>query len=230
MINGNTEGIKKSVLEDLEKLHTSYDKDLFIDRKVLRFICALSTKINREICLLISRAGAVVYIGIGDNISVPVQDISLRRAENRFSGVRCVHTHPNGTGEQSDLDISSLRNMRLDCMCAVGVSYGESRDISVSYSDADGVRTFSYDSVSCLPDAELLSRITEFENRAEVVNKPKKLKKRAVLALATASGTDTKAIFKELEGLAETAGLEVVGEILQIRDKPDNVFCVGRGK
>lgn len=218
------------MLDALEKLQTAYDRSLFVDREVLRFIVALTSKINREICVFISRAGAVISVGIGDSSSVPLQNIDLKRATNKFTGVRCVHTHPNGTGELSDLDISSLKKLRLDCMCAVGVLNGESRDVSVAYSDANEVKTYRYRSVSRLPDEDLLSRITEFEGHITTKPKKEKLKKSAVLVSVAPSDVGADAALKELAGLADTAGLEIVGEVLQIRSKPDKAFCAGQGK
>ena len=43
-------------------------------------------------------------------------------------------------------------------------------------------------------------------------------------------GWTAEASLAELEGLAETAGAQVVAKIVQNKDKPDNAFFLGRGK
>ena len=55
---------------------------------------------------------------------------------------------------------------------------------------------------------------------------------RAVLAhVATkASAFDAESSLVELSRLADTAGVEVVGQVLQVRDKPDPRYVIGRGK
>ena len=41
---------------------------------------------------------------------------------------------------------------------------------------------------------------------------------------------DKEAALEELKGLVKTAGVHVVGEIVQFRDKPHPAHCLGTGK
>ena len=43
-------------------------------------------------------------------------------------------------------------------------------------------------------------------------------------------GIDSEDSLAELKMLAETAGAETVGTVLQKRGKPDSQFCIGKGK
>ena len=63
MLYGNTDGIKKTTLEELEALLGSYDKSCFIDRAVLETTARISFRLNREISLFISRNGRLLEIG-----------------------------------------------------------------------------------------------------------------------------------------------------------------------
>lgn len=133
MVYGNTKGIKQTVLARLEALIGAYDKNLLIDRTVLSTIAEITEKINREICVFVARNGQVVAVGVGDSGTVSLEDFSLKRSDKRFQGVRCVHTHPKGSGKLSDMDTSALTSMRLDAMIAVGVLHGRVNDVEVAF-------------------------------------------------------------------------------------------------
>ena len=123
MIYGNKEGIRDSLLAQMEKL---YDLELggevFAPVELLEQMAAFTAAINREISIYISRSGAILDITIGQLGSVELKDMRLRRNARRLSMVRCIHTHPGGNPQLSDVDISSLRSMRFDAMAAVGVA------------------------------------------------------------------------------------------------------------
>ena len=55
---------------------------------------------------------------------------------------------------------------------------------------------------------------------------------RAVLVAVVIRGryVDTQDVFGEIRALAETAGAEVVGELIQARDKPSGRWYLGKGK
>ena len=107
MIYGNKEGIRDSVLAQLETL---YDLDLssevFAPPELLDVLAAFTCAINREISIYVSRSGAILDITIGGLNSVELKDMHLRRNVRRLSMVRCIHTHPGGNPQLSDVDIS----------------------------------------------------------------------------------------------------------------------------
>ena len=97
MIYGNKEGIRDSLLAQMEKL---YDLELggevFAPVELLEQMAAFTAAINREISIYISRSGAILDITIGQLGSVELKDMRLRRNARRLSMVRCIHTHPGG--------------------------------------------------------------------------------------------------------------------------------------
>ena len=122
-IHGNIEGIRKTVLDELKTLYdVQLEPDVFMPQDLLASLCGYSASMNREIALYITRYGEIADVFIGRSDSIDLPDLRLRRSEKRLSMIRCVHTHPCATGELSDVDISALRSMRFDAMCAVGVS------------------------------------------------------------------------------------------------------------
>lgn len=158
MIYGNTKGVKRVTLETLENLITDYDKNAFVDRELLATVAEISGKLNREICVYISRSGRVMAIAMGDAGTVELKEFSLRRGSDRFSGVRVIHTHPNGNGRLSDMDLSALKHLRLDAMAAVGVNRGETTDMEVAFLEGNGFQGFYFKSAEMADDDKILKK------------------------------------------------------------------------
>ncbi len=230
-IHGNTEGIRKTVLDELT---TFYDVQLepgqFMPQDLLQSLCGYSASMNREIAVYITRFGEVADVLIGRADSIDLPDLRLRRGERRLSMVRCVHTHPRATGELSDVDVSALLSMRFDAMCAVGVSEdGRPTSVQCAFLDAERegqVRRTELISARRLPQEEWLSEIerTDAAYRA-TAPATRTGRERAVLV-----GIESEESLDELEELAKTASAETVLRVLQKRPKPDPVYCVGKGK
>lgn len=230
-VHGNIEGVRKSVLDELAGLYdVQLEPDVFIPQELLQGLCAYSAALNREVALYITRDGEIadVFIGRSDHIDLP--DLRLRRSQRRLSMIRCIHTHPNGHGELSDVDISALLSMRFDAMCAVGVREdGHPTSVQCAFlcPDAEGqVSRTELLNVRKLPQQEWMERIADTD--AAYLAKEPELQKgveRAVLV-----GIESESSLDELEELAKTAGAETVLRVLQKRPKPDSVYCIGRGK
>ena len=95
MIHGNTEGIRNSILSELDSLYNiKTQKQEVCNVEIIDIITNVSSKIEREVSVAIDRKGKVTSVAIGDSTSVelPILDIY----EKRLSGVRVIHTHPNG--------------------------------------------------------------------------------------------------------------------------------------
>lgn len=230
-IHGNTEGIRKTVLDELTTLYdVQLEPGQFMPQDLLQSLCGYSASMNREIAVYITRFGEVADVLIGRADSIDLPDLRLRRGERRLSMVRCVHTHPRATGELSDVDVSALLSMRFDAMCAVGVSKdGRPTSVQCAFLDAESeghVRRTELISARRLPQEEWLAEIerTDAAYRA-AVPATQTGRERAVLV-----GIESEESLDELEELARTAGAETVLRVLQKRPKPDPVFCVGKGK
>ena len=230
-IHGNTEGIRKTVLDELTTLYdVQLEPGQFMPQDLLQSLCGNSASMNREIAVYITRFGEVADVLIGRADSIDLPDLRLRRGERRLSMVRCVHTHPRATGELSDVDVSALLSMRFDAMCAVGVSEdGRPTSVQCAFLDAESeghVRRTELISARCLPQEEWLAEIERTDAAYRAANPATRTgRERAVLV-----GIESEESLDELEELAKTAGAETVLRVLQKRPKPDPVFCVGKGK
>ena len=230
-IHGNTEGIRKTVLDELTTLYdVQLEPGQFMPQDLLQSLCGYSASMNREIAVYITRVGEVADVLIGRADSIDLPDLRLRRGERRLSMVRCVHTHPRATGELSDVDVSALLSMRFDAMCAVGVSEdGRPTSVQCAFLDAESeghVRRTELISARRLPQEEWLAEIERTDAAYRAANPATRTgRERAVLV-----GIESEESLDELEELAKTAGAETVLRVLQKRPKPDPVFCVGKGK
>ena len=230
-IHGNTEGIRKTVLDELAMLYdVQLEPGQFMPQDLLQSLCGYSASMNREIAVYITRFGEVANVLIGRADSIDLPDLRLRRGERRLSMVRCVHTHPRATGELSDVDVSALLSMRFDAMCAVGVSEdGRPTSVQCAFLDAESeghVRRTELISARRLPQEEWLAEIERTDAAYRAANPATRTgRERAVLV-----GIESEESLDELEELAKTAGAETVLRVLQKRPKPDPVYCVGKGK
>ncbi len=230
-IHGNIEGIRKSVLaEMLEWYDEPIPSDLFMPQDLLHKLCGFSASLNREIGIYITRDGEVADVLVGRSDSIDLPDLRLRRSEKRLSMIRCVHTHPNGSGQLSDVDLSALLSMRFDAMCAIGVNEkGQPTTVQAAFlqqgREGEPRRTELL-LARKLPDEEWMREIAEAD-AAYVAEEPKMAvgMERAVLV-----GIESEESLAELRELARTAGAETLDMVLQKRSKPDTLYCIGKGK
>ena len=230
-IHGNLEGIKNATLNEIKAIYDEQiPSDSFIPYELLEKLCGFSASVNREIALYISRYGDIADVIIGKSDRIDLPEIRLRRSTARLSMVRCVHTHPKYSGELSDVDLSALVTVRLDAMCAVGVSQsGIPTTVQCSFLDpfkSDGVTLTELIPAKSIPDAKWLSQIDDVDREYRATQPtPEADKEKAILV-----GIDNEDSLAELSMLLETAGAEALGTLLQKRNKPDSSYCIGKGK
>ncbi len=228
-VNGNTEGVKDAMLARLDSLYGYELEDgAYLPRELMKLLAECSCAMNREIAIYLTRDGEIVNVAIGTDCDVELTDYRLRRNAERLSRIRCVHTHPDGDGRLSDVDLSALKIFRYDAMTAVGVKNGEPTFVQTAFlGENDGILMDEPVRWYKVPDAEWMNRI---ELSDEVVGRESVQtvaddRERAVLM-----GIESRESLEELRRLAETAGAEVVGSFLQKRDKPDNALFIGKGR
>ena len=233
MIFGNKEGIRDSLLAQMETL---YELDLtgevFVPRELLDVLAVFTTAINREISIYVSRSGSILDITIGNLNSVELKDMHLRRNNRRLSMIRCIHTHPGGNPQLSDVDISSLRAMRFDAMAAVGVLDGKATGIQAAFlgESTGGVNKVELTAVipvNRIPQRAWMEAIERADSevlKGDIAG-TEDVQERAYLV-----GLDSERSLDELARLADTAGAVVVGRMLQKKSKPETATYIGSGK
>ncbi len=228
-VHGNLTGLKDSLIAQLGQLYLyEVEEDAFLPRELMQLLAKFTQAMNREIALYITRDGEVVDVSVGTDRDVELRDYRLRRNAQRLSCVRCVHTHPNGDGRLSDVDISALRGFRYDAMVAIGCKDGEPTFVQASFL-GENASVFMDEPVRWyrIPDEAWMEQIYQSDKIVgwEETEKQHSEKERAVLM-----GIESEESLAELARLADTAGAEVVGAFLQKRDKPDTALFIGRGR
>jgi len=235
-VYGNTQGIKKIDLGLLQDIYNLViDKNMIISFEIAQIMAHITSSSQRELAVFIDRQGQVVSVGVGDAATVELQAQSRRRGTFRLSGLRCIHTHPSGSGQLSMMDYAALFDLRLDVMAALGVLDGEikeARFACLEPQDSELTKNFQdFGPISAdqLSEFNLTSLIQSIEGRikppAAVSTSEAQEAEKAILV--TIAGEDT---LDELALLADTAGAIPVARLAQRRNRPDTVFFVGRGK
>jgi len=241
-VHGNLEGLRFTIIEDLNRLYqVRIPANYLWTEELIGQISALSLDINREISLYINRQGIVTDVSVGNYQSVNLSQVKGKRNENRLSGIRCLHTHPNGSGQLSAVDINSLKNLRLDAMIAVGLHHGQTPELYVGIingEDPDQVTVSGPFPPTTTGFEDLLDSIHLADKKMRAMNQPVKTsQERAFLVgLQTPDSrqlhgqSEAEVSFAELEELAKTAGAQVVGRMMQKRGSRNAGTIVGSGK
>ncbi len=232
-IHGNLDGVRKSLLEELETLYDyEIDRDEFLPVMLAEAMGSMSARMNREVSVYISRAGRVMDVTVGTVDNVSLADVRLRRNQARLSGVRCIHTHPGGSAELSDVDLSALKTLMLDAMCALGVDdKGRVTGAAVAF---HGLEDTGLDQPELLPPVPLqnipqeawIDRMLQSDgirDEKQLNTKPEQ-ERALIVGLAGVEALD------ELQSLCESAGLVVIGRSAQNKARPDPATYVGSGK
>ena len=81
----------------------------------------ISHETGRQVGVLINRKGQIEYVMVGTAKGIELPDFGRARvSEDRFRGLRCVHTHLLGEKLTQD-DLTDLALLRLDLMSIIQV-------------------------------------------------------------------------------------------------------------
>ena len=247
-IYGNLKGIRNSVIDELK---TFYDIRIeggsLLNTELAMRMADVTDFINREVSVYLSRSGQVLAVAVGNDQSVELPPVEGRRGTSRLSGVRCVHTHPNGNANLSGVDISALKKNRFDAMVAIGVTSPNFSESVLTFGMITGIDDNEQYEVECYgtltpTEAEgiffpnLVATVERILDKQSGSSSLAQGTERAIIVGmeygggASIIGWSAEDSLEELKQLADTAGAEVVARFLQKRPKPDPAFFIGRGK
>jgi GTP-binding protein HflX len=228
MINGNTEGIRDVILDRLNKIYNvKVPKDEVFNLEIVDIISEVTSEIEREVSVAIDRKGNVIDVSIGDSTTVEVPIIDIK--EKRLSGVRVIHTHPNGNSRLSALDLSALTRLKLDCIAAIGVDEAGPIDTTLGFCNVEKdilvAETTGKLTIENAISYDLMGRIKYIEETIKSNEVVEDNSERAILV-----GVESEESLDELKELAKACNVTAVEQVLQKRNKIDSAFYVGRGK
>ncbi len=243
-IHGNTHGLSPSDTRALERI---YRRRVPFDRlttpELARSLCEVSHTTGRQVGVLVDRTGTVHWVIVGDASQLMLPDIGrLRGASGRFRGLRLIHTHLRNEPLSRD-DLVDLTRLRLDLVAAICLSpegrpqfvyYGHNLPQDPADPSREPFRTFGpvpWGHLDVDPSALVGAVEEEFARVARargVVAKDGRAMLVHVCDKRRAAAADESV--RELRELARTAGVEVADVILQVRDRVDPKYVLGRGK
>ena len=231
MINGNINGLRDALLEEMEGLYElATPRGEFASAELLQKLADFTGQTGREISVFLSRQGKVLDVSVGDHETVAMPYIRKRRGTLALSGVRCIHTHPQGASMLSEVDVSTLLSSRLDAMAAVSVRDGEAKSICIGFigEQTDETVIFGPFATGRIPHRHLMAEIAAATQRVAqqiALHETGDRKEKALLV----GLNSTEASMEELKRLADTAGVEVVLMETQSRAR-DRSYYIGKGK
>ncbi len=243
-IYGDTSGLSPSETKALQRI---YRRRVPLDRlttpELTKALVGVSHATGRQVGVLVDRRGTVHQVVLGDASKLMLPDLGRMRAgASRLRGLRLVHTHLRNEPLSRD-DLVDLTRLHLDMVVAICLAPGEERALCVYYGHnfpvADDTNEPPFRTFGPIPYAKAR------DNPAEIIETLEQEFARAARARGV-TAKDGRAILvhvcdkrsagqaedslRELEELARTAGVEVADQILQVRDRVDPRYALGRGK
>jgi GTP-binding protein HflX len=245
-IHGNTTGLAPSAIRTLEHIYRrKVPLQTIATPELVRSLSEASKQTGRQVGALVHRSGQVDYVVVGDASKLVLPDIGrLRAAEGRFRGLRLVHTHLHGEPLTRD-DIVDLVRLRLDLVCALQLNpEGDVRGIMYAHNVPSAQPGDPpYREVGPVPpgrlDVDFGALVSSLESEfAKLARSRAVVAKdgRAILVYVAEKGSkqarqdEIEQRMRELRELSRTAGVEVVDMVVQLRERIDPKFVMGRGK
>lgn len=237
---GNIGGLKSGQIRRLENLYRRrLPPQFLITFELARDISTLSHEIRRQIGLLIDRQGKIVYVIVGNHHGIVIPDTSeYRVAPGRLKGLRCIHTHLNNEPLTRE-DLTDLALLRLDMMAAITMTReGYLHRVHAGYILPKSSAGMPFEILTPLNPNQLdigcidliRSLEAEFAHITSLFEADTGKERALLISITTLSRHAAMASLAELEDLAASNGIEIVGTMLQQRRKLNTRFLMGMGK
>lgn len=248
-IHGFTKGLKHNQLRRIERLSTRrVAPEQIVSPELARQITEISHETGRQVGVLLNRKGQVEYVMVGNAKQIEMPDFGRARvSEDRFRGLRCVHTHLNGEKLNQD-DLTDLALLRLDLMSAVQVNprtglpdlvYSAHLVPSTAEKLETEAQSLPYEflepDIPSQLDTNFISLINSLENemaRNRRTARSRHTNRDRVILVGVTTGylSEAEESIAELEELALSADVVVLDKIVQRRPQIDPKTVLGRGK
>ncbi len=198
----------------------------------------ISTELNRQLGVLITRNGEVETVILGDHRQIVIPALShLRSTGGRLKGVRCVHTHLAGEKVSQD-DLMDLLFLRLDLMTIIMVRNGlpdKLHSVHLVPNPGQGEDWHFLPpvapSVQSGDARELISSLEQEFSRYKPIKEVDKGTDRAILvSVTTSSKAKAQESMDELCELVRSANVRIEDTVIQRRHKINPRLILGKGK
>jgi len=243
-VHGNTTGLGSAELRALERI---YRRRVPLDRlttpELTRSLTEVSATTGRQVGVLVDRSGTVDFVIVGDATKLDLPDFGrLRAARGRLRGLRLIHTHLRDEPLTRD-DLVDLVRLRLDLVAAICLG-PDGRPGTVYYGHVvphqdEAAGEPPYETVGPIPypkaHLDVAELVTALEAEFARVARTRAVQGkdgRAILVHVSdkRNAWASEDSLRELEELARTAGVDVADTVLQVRDRVDPKYVLGRGR
>ena len=240
MIEGKTTGLKSSQISALERIpRRKIPADEMITAELARYLTELSREIQRQVGVLIDRAGTIHSVIVGDDREIVIPDLSgYSLGRSGLRNLRCVHTHLKQEPLSRD-DLTDLELLRLDMMVAIGVrDDGLPGRLEYAHllptADKAQIETIVLDDFHQLEldySAFVQSLDQQMERAAaETVDLSDGRERALLISVPRGNRQQAEDSMSELDELARTANLAVIDKVIQRPRKLNPRYLVGEGK
>ena len=209
-----------------------------VSPELARELADLSTELNRQIGLLVTRRGQVETVLVGDSRGLFIPSLShLRSGSGRLKGVRLVHTHLGGE-EISHDDLMDLLFLRLDMLVMIQVTEGRPSSLHGVHllpNKSQGEDWHFLEPVQpsqqLVDIQQLISSLEDEFARLQPSRKVDQGKDRAILiSVTTSARQEAEDHMAELVELVRSADVAVLDTVIQRRHKINAKLILGKGK
>lgn len=249
IVHGFTRGLKHNQLRRIEKLGTRrVAADTIVSPELARQMTEISNETGRQIGVLINRKGQIEYVMVGTAKQIELPDFGRARvSEDRFRGLRCVHTHLLGEKLTQD-DLTDLALLRLDLMSIIqvdrsnglpGMVYSAHLVPTAAESLEAEAQSLPYEflepNIPAQLDTDFISLIDSLEDemariRLTARNRQTGRERAILVGVTTSDAEDAEESLAELRELATSADVVVLDTIIQRRPKVDPKTVLGKGR
>lgn len=240
VVFGSVLGLKPSQKTQLERLGLKrIPADRVVTHDLARRLTELSTELRRQIGLLVDRKGDVRKVVVGDSRSILIPKLDgWRVGAGRLRGLRVIHTHLKDE-PLSEEDLTDLALLRLDLMAALGMdAEGLPTTVKLAHLlpyNASGEIWRLLDPVHPSQlDLDFTSFIKSLEDEMSrsVGGRSVRSGRQRVHLVGKSTGRpwEIEDSLDELEELALSCSVKIVGKTTQSRSTEDARFVVGKGK
>lgn len=249
-LTGHLKGLKAQQIQDAERLfRRRLPQESAAPPELMRELAEWSAAVGRRLAVLVDRRGQVLEVIVGDahNLNLPTS-VLTERGVGRFSGLRCISTGPF-TDEPRQRDLETLLRARLDLYIQIAITDDgrpwSFREVSLRpdsplvHNEQPKARQGAFNVSEPQSPREARTDFIEFITALEEelergmpvsMRNDGTIPERAVLVtVGTGLRRPLERRQAELKELVRSAGAEVVGQILQIREAFDPKTLVGRG-
>ncbi len=239
MIEGKTSGLKASQVHALERIYRrKIPANELITGELARYLTELSHDIQRQLGVIIDRAGTIQYVIVGDDREIVIPDLSrYSLGRSGLRGLRCVHTHlkqdPLSRDDMTDLELLRLDTMAVICVRQDGLPGELSYAHLLPTDNTAQIETVTVSDFYQL-DLDFSAFISALDQEMERTAAELSICRTVASGIAGSVGQAGRQrlddSMAELDELARTANLAVIDKVIQRPRKLNPRFLVGEGK